>query len=79
VAEEIELSTLRKDIETALRKEHERQTRIAIGMRTGTAPREVVKAKLTLLEEYIELCEDDDLNIIMKVEREFPENGRIRL
>lgn len=79
MAEEIELSTLRKDIEMALRKEHERQTRIAIGMRTGTAPREVVKAKLTLLEEYIELCEDDNINVIMKVEREYPENGRIRL
>jgi hypothetical protein len=72
-------STLRADILAAIRTEIDHQTEIAQGMRTGTAPREVVKARLTLLEEYSELLEDENMCVILKVEREYPENGRIRL
>jgi hypothetical protein len=72
-------SVLRADILTAIRKEIDFQTVIAQGMRTGSAPRELVKARLNLLEEYAGLLEDENMCVILKVEREYPPNGRLRL
>jgi hypothetical protein len=79
VAEDIEVSTVRKDVEAALRKELGRSRSISFTLKPGSAPRAVVTAKCNLLEEYIALLTDDNMNVILKVEREFPENGRIRL
>lgn len=79
MGEVIARSTLREDIMNALGKEHELQTRIAQGMRTGSAKRELVKAKLTLIEEYTALLGDENVCAILKVEPEYPTNGRLRL
>jgi hypothetical protein len=72
-------STLRADILAAIRTEIDHQTEIAQGMRTGSAPREVVKARLTLLEEYAVLLEEEEACVILEVKPEYPQNGRIRL
>lgn len=79
MGEQIAQSTLREDITNALRKEHERQNALLETHVPGSAPRANVASSIALLSEYIGLLDDENMNIVLKIEREYPENGRIRL
>jgi hypothetical protein len=72
-------STLRADIEAALRTELGKQREISFGQEPGSAPRLNVEARCNLLEEYIGLLSNEDMCVILEVKPEYPQNGRIRL